>query len=98
MNYTKGRWVIFKDVKDYSGGLDMHIVAGEAGQWNVALIPTTWHNAEANAYLIAAAPELYEACKELEQYLAYRPAKDKRLLAYQAQLIKAIAKVEGGKK
>lgn len=41
-----------------------------------------------------SAPDLYEACKELEQYLAQRPAKDKQLLAYQATLIKAIAKAE----
>ena len=88
MEYTKGDWKLHKIS---SGG---YLISSDTS--SVAQVYDE-ENPEANARLIAAAPELYEACKELEQYLAHRPAKDKQLLAYQATLIKAIAKVEGGK-
>ena len=62
MNHTKGEWtpIEFKDTCDlFKGG---HIqVVGDNQRSNVAVIPMHWDNAKANAKLIAASPDLYEA-------------------------------------
>lgn len=53
---------------------------------------------EANAYLIAAAPDMYEAGKEMAEAVALLPANDGRILGLipiLCRLRAAIAKAEG---
>ncbi len=61
MNYTKGDWkVMDKGVLFYDIG---------NGEDRTALVPIITANAEANANLIAAAPDMYEALKALRHLL-----------------------------
>lgn len=54
----------------------------------------TKQNAEANAHLIAAAPDLLEACEEAVEQL-WHLAKDKQTNPWVKQLRAAIAKAKG---
>ena len=64
-DYTKGEWKVTKWLQKYG----FNVFSEEGGF--VASVPMnvglehTMIEAEANAHLIAAAPKLYEACKEL---------------------------------
>jgi len=66
MDYTKGEWIIFKDMRGLTEFKDGHAqIGGDNGRFNVAIIPNHWNNAPANACLIAAAPDIYEALKQI---------------------------------
>lgn len=58
---------------------------------------TTALDIKANAALIAAAPELYEACCGImEYYEAYNSITDKRIEPYIREVKVALAKANGG--
>lgn len=71
MNYTKGQWnnLDLKHIKDLWGEGHYQIV-GDSMRCNIALLPTHWDNAEANANLISASPDLYKTCNALIDYLS----------------------------
>jgi hypothetical protein len=60
--HTKGPWEV-STTKDPDGGEDWTCV--DAGCWNVADLGNT-HNAEANARLIASAPDLLRLVEDVE--------------------------------
>jgi len=67
-NYTKGEWMT-KELSVYNG--DTGRTIAEVGRWAVA----HEDEAEANAHLIAAAPELLEALTELlDLFYEHNPA------------------------
>jgi hypothetical protein len=90
MNYTKGEWEISGDKALNCADISITIIQ-EHGVKVIARIEKTWDNPEANAHLIAAAPDCYEALKEIEAwYEAHAgslPTKAKE----------ALAKAEGAK-
>lgn len=72
--YTKGEWETF----DFRSNTQLYAmghfqVVGNNQESNVALVPAHWENAEANAHLIAAAPDMYEALKTLLQDYSTNP-------------------------
>ncbi len=96
MNYTEGKWESYKryDGEWHVGAMDLmnncHFVAncGHTGEDEV--LPYN-KEAIANAQLIAAAPEMYEALKEI--LFGYESGNYKQAVAEQAK--KALAKAEG---
>jgi len=98
MEYTKGEWKVTQI------GLDTLIQAfdktGQLLSFKVASV-----NGEANARLIASAPDLYEACKVIVKWLDDIPGYVGRQIKFSEagetapqvykQLIQAIAKAEG---
>jgi len=92
MNYTKGEWEVDRHTvyalgKYGSNRFSAHIQHGWDGGEE-----TPQAELEANAHLISAAPELYEALKALTSYVSimgyFKPEK-------QEQFRKALAKAEG---
>jgi len=78
MNYTKGKWAVRR--KPVVNTLFTWVTSIQIFPWNsVAITGTktiicrvfggTKANCEANAQLIAAASEMYEALKEIAQYI-----------------------------
>ena len=94
MKYTKGEWKVRHPIN-----CDYLIYTGEYGKGitQVAQIIESYPNAEANAYLIAAAPDMYEALKGLA--IAYNVDGEGVIVNqdphYWQQALKAIAKAEG---
>jgi hypothetical protein len=90
MNYAKGEWKAIKP-------------AGSNGYWDVVTqreeAATCYgRNAEANARLIAAAPELYEALIKLQQlkvFHSHSPIGVGKEANAWKQVRKALAKAEG---
>ncbi len=69
--YTKGEWVACPVLREgkYDGTFGI-VVCGKAGTDDVGIADVVgWPEAEANAHLIAAAPDMYEALKELSEWL-----------------------------
>ena len=92
MNYTKGEWKVISGFKIRCGIEQMFV----ADCWTSELqLPRPrLHEAEANAYLIAAAPELYEALKKLVGFDEIGGnGKDHYILIKKAK--QALAKAEG---
>lgn len=100
MSYTKGQWKHgFSDGSgkaggDFGGGYilaenDRVVVHGGLDDWNKPVGVIT----EDDAHLIAAAPDLLEACKAAEKRIELEP--DDRWYAAKSQLRAAIAKAEG---
>ena len=96
LNYTKGEWeVMYDSVHGYSIG---------NGEVTLATL-TTLLEEQANARLIAAAPELYEALKQIQRWLLEgTEIEGGKAKLFNTQFVKAnnltvraIAKVEGGK-
>ena len=87
MNYTKGEWKA-KD-KSYFQGEMPFIVSPTYSSYVIARVDN-----EANAHLIAAAPELYEACNKMWSYLISRPAKPKELTDILLLCEKGLAKTD----
>ena len=86
INYTKGEWILNKE--PYLGK-DTYIL-WVAGEGQIAKITTN----KANAQLIASAPDLYEALKNLRHiYTDY--LKGSRELDFWVKVDKALAKAEG---
>ena len=88
MKDAREKWVVSAD------GMSVYTDNGENSKCIV--LPGAWMNNEnekrANALLIAAAPELLEACKEA---LAYYEQRGKPFLVVSEKLRKLIAKAEG---
>ena len=106
MNATSEPWIIEDESNDRAQVYwiwtsdHRHIVVGIVCDTNDAL----WHNTRDHARLIAAAPELYEACKAVDDALAKgeliwkhkRQADSDPYHEATVKLIAAIAKAEGG--
>ena len=66
MNYTKGEWGVINNMTYLREFPEGHIqIAADGLRDNIAIIPSRWGNPQANANLIAAAPDMYEALKEI---------------------------------
>ncbi len=69
MNYTKGPWVVDSEEKHAMGGERVFKIVSDRPYGGLIAEASAWwvdtKSAEANARLIAAAPELYEAAKAL---------------------------------
>lgn len=109
MKYTKGKWKLIGDRAEDCIGIDIVSVFAYK-MIPVARIPyKEWENSEANAHLIAAAPEMYEALKNTTEALCdackhtVEIAQSEGLRAYPCegdceiilQAKRALAKVEG---
>ncbi len=85
VNFTKGEWIVedtFRILDENNRGI-AHSLKSNFGE------------AKANAHLIAAAPEMYEACKiALEFFVAY-DIHNKGISGLSLQLREALAKAEG---
>ncbi len=92
--YTKGEWELINPMNDE------WIVKAHDGLIAVVSrnsLITSMTN-KANAHLIAAAPELYRACKRVEQMLMYPSALSSEAKQYETEdLRKALSKADGGK-
>lgn len=84
--YTKGEWKVYWERPDAKDNSDCRIIT-DGGEVAIMLAPDL-NECKANAHLIAAAPELYEALGAL--VAAYV---DEGLLAERAE--QALAKAEG---
>ena len=102
MEHSKAPWTV---QKCYSGNVHDGFLIADSDGWNVANL---WHNQhtadkeyiaqrEANANLIAAAPELLEACRYAIENLRPQGTITKDFSGHNAMatLSKAIAKAEG---
>jgi len=88
MNYTKGEWTIFGNMSGLREFPEGHIqIVGDGQRDNIAIIPRRWNNPEANANLIAAAPDMYGALKE-----AFEKSHNPEV---EIILMKALSKAEG---
>jgi len=85
MNYTNGEWKPYKTATGWSVYADGDEVS-EVYSCHTGL-------AEANAQLIASAPDLYEACKELEPYFTW--LEENKLIRITSLFKQALAKAEG---
>lgn len=91
--HTPGPWKVID--RALNGGEGVSIEA-ENGYTEVCKVNKSYHSRTANARLIAAAPELLEALKEAENWLAeYEDGPDSGLQGLLAQARAAIAKAEG---
>lgn len=79
MNYTKGEWLIhWSNIRDKEGS-DLRIKLNEhlGGMEDIAIILSprccNVKECEANAHLIAAAPDMYEALKAWDELRAMQP-------------------------
>ena len=89
MNYTKGEW------KKY--GQHIHINTANTSDEIITVLWPEWmpeSEARANAHLIAAAPDMYEALKAMYQSWVVRPDDEVNVLLYKMAR-KALAKAEG---
>lgn len=84
MNYTKGEWKV-ADKRTLQGSF-MILPKGSGG-------PIARVYLEANAYFIASAPDLYEACKGVLDW--WRRNYDSFLPNELANVLKAVDKAEG---
>ena len=97
MEYTKGEWEYTEEL-----GATLSMISGTeevvCGLPNP--IPSDSYDSEltrmrANAHLIAAAPELYEALKTYQLWNEGHPVGSKTLPQIQEMIMDVIAKVEG---
>ena len=84
---TKGKWIVMK-TSDNS----WHIYTGSEGN-EVDLAAVRNQDFKANARLIAAAPDLLEACKAAKKYLEPDLVEPGRTIFW--KLVEAIAKAQG---
>ena len=74
MNYTKGNWKAEQQKNLASGKYEyvVKIPVNDVTDRVVATTPyaRTFNDHEANAHLISAAPDMYEALKEIKEYCA----------------------------
>jgi predicted metal-dependent hydrolase len=93
MTHTPGPWTVYSQPNQSSGD------EGDTAWWYSLEAPadgSTFAEHEANARLIAAAPEMNDALKYAENVLAKDPASDRGHKMKALRLIRAaIAKAEG---
>ena len=68
MSHTKGPWSMrerYIEILDSTVTMDVFAVTANRAEDTVCEIPMDASNAEANARLIAAAPDLLEACRHM---------------------------------
>lgn len=98
--HTPGPWKIYPPARDYDEGGEYRNLYGPDYQW-VADIRSNCKEEEANARLIAAAPELLVALKRLEASTEHRNGdcySDDYMgacVCHKELALKAIAKAEG---
>jgi len=97
MNYTKGEWRI--DRASLHSDFSIHVFSHDynEGDETVAIIVNS-KEAEANAHLIAAAPDMYEALGEAKlqlEYLGDKFTKTGTGESILARIVQAQAKAEG---
>jgi hypothetical protein len=106
LNYTKGEWEVMKWLGERRG---YNVLSQTNGL--IASIPMnvglehTMVEAQANAQLISASPNMYEALKKIQEWLMFdKEITGKDVELYNAQFIKAnnltikvLAKAEGKK-
>ena len=86
MEHSQGKWrVVFGTIEDGNGKELFHQSVMFKGN-------RTAGEAEANAKLIAAAPELLEACKKAKDYLQFNKGNSSPIYD---ELVQVIAKAEG---
>ena len=97
MNYTKGEWKAITSRKPDQAYHPQWVIDSDV-HW-IAVLGTDKYpfpNDEANAHLIAAAPDMYEALKAFDQYLCAAPPDNMKLKGFAVELMDAaIAKAEG---
>ena len=95
MNYTKGKWRVYPTNHFHDNAHSLKIALG-AGEQSIALIDSVgtpffkdgWDEMVANANLIAAAPDMYEALRDIcTNY--------QRIEFIEARWLEALAKAEG---
>ncbi len=92
MEYTKGEW------RRFGGMVDGYGIVSSSGEVIIEQQALSGLENEANAHLIASAPDLYEACRHAKIVLARKL--DDSYLNQQEELLyielgKALAKAEG---
>lgn len=94
--FTKGKW---KVVHEFNVEADNRRGVASCGYSNNDDSDNTTKENIANAHLIAAAPDLYEACMECVDCLNVGKVDYQRMLQFQERtkpmLLRAIAKAEG---
>ena len=91
MEYTKGEWKVIQKKASKVPFFDGFTLSVEGGKLLIALCDREkWDNKKqrlANAHLIAAAPDMYEALKEILTY--------DKIEYFKAKWVEALAKAEG---
>ena len=90
--HTKGEWKYRKKRFNYGDDIDKPLGSIMANGWFICRIDNA-PEAEANANLIAAAPELYEALKEIESTIYWGNTLEAEARHKRTQ--QALAKAEG---
>ena len=100
MNYTKGQWEVQHSFNVFCGRRVIASCGGYADNWKVDEV----HNENiANAKLIAAAPDMYEALEKIQEWLLFdKELTGKEVEFYNEQFtkannltIKALSKAKG---
>ena len=95
--HTPGPWTIM-ETPELSGRRKLHIIGGKDGDDPIATLRMAFVDDDANADLIAAAPELLEACILVKEITKKSPDNPyERLGRIEAIMDLSIAKAEGGK-
>jgi hypothetical protein len=91
MNYTKGEWKYEHEYRYHN------VVAIDGNTKSTVVQCGTLENSEANAHLIAAAPEMYEALKEIKSLTeeAHTFPKGVLIQSIAAKCFLVLNKVEG---
>jgi len=93
MGITKGEWKSHKGWVSWDEG-DIQLIKDSKGVSNIAFIPSGEH-CIANANLIAAAPDLYEALKDAREIFTQYDATNGVVSGISLKLNEALAKAEG---
>ena len=95
MEYTKGEWKFTRgefNCSDESNSLCIGSITGGEEEYFIARIENA-EECEANAHLIAASPDMYEACKGVLDW--WQRNYDGFLPSEIANVLKAVDKAEG---
>ena len=90
--HTQGPWEV-----DESGDIGMSIAIINSKKDDICFCEPFYGEEEANARLIASAPELLEMCKNWRFHIEAN-GKEKDMIEYYKPLVQIIAKAEGEKR
>ncbi len=97
MNYTKGEWEIWKSLDrvppEGAGFWAVYVVDDKGG--HIAKVSRTDTETTANAHLIVAAPEMYEALRDAQYWFTEAKAYIPLHSATLGTINQALAKAEG---